>query len=87
MFVSPSPVPHPRLGIVVPKHRQKIVKRNRLKRRLREVGRTLLLPRLHAAERSLDVLLRVRPEAYRASYAALRDELEAWVEEQCLLAP
>jgi ribonuclease P protein component len=82
-FVSPSPVPFPRLGVVVPKHRQKIVRRNRLKRRLREIGRTVLLPALGNRGEALDVLLRARPEAYAASYAVLRDELAALTEELC----
>ena len=82
-FVSPSPVAHPRLGIVVPKHKRNIVERNRVKRRLREIGRTELLPALRAAGAPLDVLLRARPEAYGAAYAELREELRALVEELC----
>lgn len=86
MFVSSSPVARSRLGLVVPKHRQKIVRRNLLKRRLRELGRTLLLPRLDAAAggdggRTLDVLLRARPEAYDASFAELREQVSALAEE------
>jgi ribonuclease P protein component len=82
-FVSPSPSPFPRLGVVVPKHRQGIAARNRLKRRLREVGRTVLLPGLETGGRSLDVLVRARPEAYGASYPALLEEVTALVEELC----
>ena len=63
---------HPRIGLVVPKYKQTGVARNRLKRRLREVARTRLLPTLPSA----DVVVRVRPEAYRATFAELRDELE-----------
>ena len=40
-FVSPSPSAFPRWGVVVPKHKHEIVERNRVKRRLREAGRTL----------------------------------------------
>jgi ribonuclease P protein component len=82
-FVSPSPAPFARLGVVVPKHRRGIVERNRLKRRLRELGRTVLLPGLGNHGAGLDVLLRARPEAYTASFAALRDELAALTEELC----
>ncbi|HET7322265.1 MAG TPA: ribonuclease P protein component [Longimicrobiaceae bacterium] len=82
-FVSPSPVARPRWGVVVPKHRHEIVERNRLKRRLREVGRTEVLPRLHAANAPLDVMVRARPEAYHASFADLREELQRLVEELC----
>jgi ribonuclease P protein component len=85
-FISPSPAPFPRLGVVVPKHRQPIVARNRLKRRLREIGRTVLLPRLGNREEALDVLVRARPEAYGASFASLRDEVAALAEELCSLA-
>ncbi len=94
VFVSPSPAAFPRLGIVVPKPRQKALKRssrvrgaavqrNRLKRRLREIGRTLVLPELRSAGVSLDVLVRARPEAYEASYDELRSGLEEVTEELC----
>lgn len=83
MFVSPSPAAFPRLGVVVPKHRQKVVSRNRLKRRLREIGRTLVLPGLRAAGAPLDVLIRARPEAYAASFAELREGLAQVMEELC----
>jgi RNase P protein component len=45
------------------------VARNRLKRRLRELSRVHLLP----ADFSADVVLRIRPEAYGATF----DELAA----------
>ena len=41
MFVAASPVSHARLGLVVPKHRHNSVQRNLVKRRLREIGRTV----------------------------------------------
>ncbi|HEV2148795.1 MAG TPA: ribonuclease P protein component [Longimicrobiaceae bacterium] len=86
-FYSPSPSAHPRLGVVVPKHKRHIVERNRVKRHLREIGRTLVLPALRGAGAPLDVLLRARPEAYGASFAELRDELRALAEELCSRAP
>ena len=86
-FVSPSPSAFPRLGVVVPKHKRTIVERNRVKRRLRELGRTLLLPGLRNSGRALDVLVRARPEAYGASFDALRDEVRALTEELCSLGP
>ena len=82
-FVSPSPAGVPRLGVVVPKHKRTIVQRNRLKRRLRELGRTLLLPALGNRGANFDVLFRARPEAYTAPFAALRDEVAALTEELC----
>lgn len=63
---------HPRIGFIVPKHKQTGVARNRLKRRLREVARTRLLPIMPSA----DVVVRARPEAYRASFDEIRRELE-----------
>jgi ribonuclease P protein component len=87
VFFSASPAPFPRLGVVVAKHRQKVVKRNLLKRRLREIGRTLLLPRLREADGPLDVLVRTRPEAYRAEFADLREELQQVAEELCSKKP
>jgi ribonuclease P protein component len=82
-FVSPSPAGVPRLGVVVPKHKRTIVLRNRLKRRLRELGRTVLLPALRNRGAAFDVLLRARPEAYTAAFADLRDEVAALTEELC----
>ena len=83
MFVSASPVSHARLGLVVPKHRRNSVQRNLLKRRLREIGRTELLPRLEQCSLTVDVMVRARVEAYGASFDALREELRALVEELC----
>ena len=82
-FVSPSPAAFPRLGVVVPKHKRNIVERNRVKRRLREIGRTVVLPGLRNSGAALDVLVRARPEAYGADFDALREELRALTEELC----
>jgi ribonuclease P protein component len=87
VFVASSPVAFPRLGLVVPRHRQKVVRRNLLKRRLREIGRLEVLPGLNRAERALDVMVRARPEAYAASYAELLDELRMVTEELCSSEP
>ena len=83
MFVSASPVSRSRLGVVVPKHKQTIVRRNLVKRRLREIGRTELLPRLAGAGLTLDLMVRARPEAYGASFEALREELVEVTEGLC----
>jgi ribonuclease P protein component len=48
------------------------VERNRLKRRLRELARTRLIPVLPPA----DLVIRPRPEAYQASFAALERQIE-----------
>ena len=82
-FVSPSPSAFPRWGVVVPKHKRTIVQRNRVKRRLRDVGRTVVLPLLRNRGLALDVQVRARPEAYGADFAELRRELEELAEELC----
>ena len=70
--------PFVRVGIVVPRHKHSAVDRNRLKRRLREVTRTRLLPTLAAALPGLggDVVIRATPGAYDASFDALVRQLE-----------
>jgi ribonuclease P protein component len=69
---------HPRAGVVVPKHRHKIVERNRVKRRLRELVRIKLLPGLEG----IDVLIRAKAEAYDSNFAQLARDVSAigeWV--------
>jgi ribonuclease P protein component len=60
------------VGVVVPRFKHTAVDRNRLKRRLRELARTRLLPGLPP----LDVVIRPRPEAYGAAFAALERQVE-----------
>ena len=83
VFFAASPASRPRLAVLVPKHRHTVVERNRLKRRLRELGRTRVLPALRAARQSVDVMVRARREAYQASVAQLWDELDVVVELLC----
>jgi ribonuclease P protein component len=66
-----SPLGHPRVGVVVPRYSGSAVDRNRLKRRLRELVRTRLLP----AAPSADVVIRARPDAYSASFDALEADV------------
>lgn len=61
-----------RVGIVVPKYGTTAVRRNRLKRRLRELSRIRLLPLPH----SFDVIIRARPDAYKAAFDRLRDDID-----------
>ncbi|HYW06807.1 MAG TPA: ribonuclease P protein component [Longimicrobium sp.] len=82
-FISPSPAAFPRLGVVVPKHKHIIVERNRVRRRLREIGRTVVLPALRNSGAAFDVMIRARPEAYGATYAELLEQLTALTEELC----
>ena len=70
MVASPSRLG--RVGIIVPKHKRTGVERNRLKRRLRELVRTRLLPGLA----SVDVVIRAMPHAYDARFAALAGDVD-----------
>ena len=83
VFFMPSPVARPRFGLIVPKHRHRIVERNVVKRRLREIGRLHLLPKLRVSELDLDLLVRARREAYGADFETLKDELVRAVEGIC----
>jgi ribonuclease P protein component len=68
---------HPRMGLVVPRFRSSAVARNRLRRRLREIWRR----ELQGRQPGWDLLIRVRREAYEASYEALQAQLIAWRDE------
>ena len=71
LFTRPSPVACSRLAVIVPRHGQTAVKRNLLRRRLRELGRREVLPVLAEA---LDIAVRPKPAAYTASFETLRRE-------------
>jgi ribonuclease P protein component len=71
----------------VPLHRHGTVQRNRLKRRLREIARLELLPRLDELTEPMDLLVRARREAYDADFDTLRDELVKWLERRWPRAP
>ena len=65
----------------MPRYKQSAVARNRLKRRLRELSRLHLLP----ADLAADLILRIRPDAYDASFDRLAsdvlralDQLKRW---------
>jgi ribonuclease P protein component len=66
-----SPLHRARVGVIVPKHGRSSVERNKVKRRLRELARTELLPRLGA----MDVVIRATPGAYAATFDLLRAAL------------
>jgi ribonuclease P protein component len=61
-----------RVGIIVPRHKHSAVDRNRLKRRLRELVRTRLLPSLPPVH----IVVRARAEAYGDDFAALARQIE-----------
>lgn len=60
-----------RVGLVVPRYKHTAVARNRLKRRLRELSRLHLLP----TDLPADVVVRIRPEAYAATFEALAADI------------
>lgn len=80
-----STLPHARVGFVVPKYGHSSVDRNRLKRRLRELVRTQLLPLLRPPAGGtvahvtplppIDVVVRALPTAYGATFSALAAEV------------
>jgi ribonuclease P protein component len=74
--VSASLLLHPRVGVVVPKYGRNIVDRNRTKRRLRELARLELLPRIG----ELDLLLRAKPQAYHSSFEQLAIQINTIAE-------
>lgn len=81
VFFLSSGLPRSRVGVIVPKHGFRVVDRNLLKRRLREVLRREILPRLARAETPVDVLVRTRRTAYMTTYQQLRKELVQATEE------
>ena len=82
-----SALPHARVGFVVPKYGHSSVDRNRLKRQLRELVRTRLLPSLRPEAQvdgasvtattlaPIDVVVRALPTAYTAPFSALAAEV------------
>ena len=76
--VLASPLRQSRVAIVVPRYKQSAVRRNRVKRWLRELVRLELLPALRAAA-PCDVAIRSRPNAYHARLSDLRDDVRLLV--------
>lgn len=70
--VAASPFAFVRVGIIVGKHGHGSVDRNRLKRRLRELLRTSVVPSLAG----VDVLVRALPPAYQVPFAQLSSEVQ-----------
>ena len=66
-----------RVGLIIPRFKHSAVARNRVKRRLRELARTQILPVVLA----VDIVLRIRPEAYSASFDALSKDVLRLVEQ------
>ena len=67
----------------MPKHRHNSAQRNVVKRRVRELLRTVVLPALDRHSLALDVMIRARREAYDAPFRVLLEELTQWVDRRC----
>ena len=61
-----------RVAVVVAKYGHTVVKRNQLRRRLRELARVLLIPKL----RGLDLVITALPSAYAADFRELAADVE-----------
>ncbi|MEJ2369586.1 MAG: ribonuclease P protein component [Gemmatimonadales bacterium] len=74
LFVRRAEKDRPRVGVIVPRYGHSAVERNRLRRRVKEIARREWLPVACRPEREhdLDVLIRVRREAYERSFDELR---------------
>jgi ribonuclease P protein component len=68
----PNTLGFARVAIVVPKLTFTAVRRNKLKRRMRELTRQHLWP----VSASCDLVLRAKREAYDASFNQLREDVE-----------
>lgn len=66
---------HPRMGLVVPKFQSTAVARNRLRRRLTEIWRR----EIQGQQGARDLIVRARPDAYRATFGELQQELRTLV--------
>jgi ribonuclease P protein component len=83
VYVGASAGARSRLGLIVPKHGRRIVDRNLLRRRLREIGRRQILPALDGRGRRRDVLIRARRAAYAVEFDTLAREVVEAVEGLC----
>jgi ribonuclease P protein component len=72
VIVAPGTAEYARLGVIVPLYSQKVVDRNLLKRRIREVMRRRVLPMLAG---NADIIVRARKKAYQADYETIKQEL------------
>jgi ribonuclease P protein component len=71
-----NPTGHARIGLIVPKFQSTAVARNRLRRRLKEIWRRELAPRVPAC----DLIVRARREAYHARFGQLKAEMLTWLD-------
>jgi len=74
-FFAPSPTHRPRFAVIVPRFGHTIVRRNLVKRRVREVVRREWLSEAHRLGLERDLVLKARPSAYEASFEDVRSAL------------
>ena len=60
-----------RVGLIVPRYRHSAVDRNYIKRQLRELARLQILP----TRLPVDLVIRIYPDAYQASYDLLAHDV------------
>jgi ribonuclease P protein component len=77
---APNELAFSRFAYAVPKRVGNAVVRNRVRRRLREILRALPF------DEGFDVVISVRPEAARATFFALKQEVETLLQRGRLLA-
>lgn len=75
LYWTSNTVGHPRLGVVVPRYGGTAPARNRLRRRLREGARRLLVPGLSG----VDLVIKALHSAYAARFAELSEDLGRWL--------
>lgn len=83
LFTAQSPAGRPRLGVVVPLLGRTHVERNRLRRRLQELGRREWLAGAWERQEPRDLLIRARAGAYGRPFHELRAPLLEAFEELC----
>lgn len=80
---APSGSDRPRVAVVVPRYGRTAVDRNRVRRRLLEIARTVWMPRILAEHVQVDLVFQAKPAAYEASYNRLRESLKPALEAVC----
>lgn len=83
VYHSSSPASHLRIGWIVPKVGHNSVERNLVKRRIKEILRQDVAPRLASHQLNLDVLVRAKRNTYGVAYGDLRAELMGWTDSIC----
>ena len=83
VFSIPSCAGRPRIAIIVPKYGHVSVERNRVRRRLLEIARTVWMPVLFERGYEIDLIFRATPPAYDASFKQLHESLTGPLEMIC----